>query len=149
MGKRARALILAGDAHAAAGTFASAGKTESGADLDHAFERHHRCSDGPAARTVLPRKLAIVATAQTLARPKQRHGLEQIGLARAIVADQHHGTLIEANARALIIAKVGELQLLDIEPGAGIAGGLAHRLVNGPLAMSAQGRPHTRIGMST
>src|SRR6185369_17064382 len=111
--------------------------------------RHHRCGDGPTARTILPRKLAIVATAQALARPEQRYGLEQIGLARAIVADQHHGTLIEADARALIVAEVGELQLLDIELGTGVAGGLAHRLVNGPLAMSAQGRPHTRIGMST
>ena len=81
-------------------TFACAGKTEAGADLDHAFERHHRCRDGPAARTVLPRKLAIVATAQALARPEQRHGLEQIGLARAIVADQHHGTLIEVETPA-------------------------------------------------
>ena len=86
--------------------------------------------------------------AQALARAKQRHRLEQVGLARAVLADEHHRTLVETHARAAIVAEIGELQLLDIEPRHW-AKGLAHGLVNGPFAMSAQSRSHTRIGMST
>ena len=89
------------------------------------------------------------------AKVTSRLGEVEIGTGFALGAgDEAAGRTVriagkEQSAGALVIAEIGELQLLDIEPGTGVAGGLAHRLVNGPLAMSAQGRPHTRIGMST
>ena len=148
MGESASALILAGDAHVPACGFACAGKPEAGADLDHAFERHHRGGHRPAAGAVLAGEFLIGTPAQALTCTEQRHCLEQIGLARAVVADEHHGALIEARRRPLVIAEIGQPQLLDKEPRLG-ASGFAHRLTCSPLAISAQGRPHTRIGMST
>ena len=117
---------------------------DAGADLDLVLARHHLCRDGEAAGAVLAAKLGIGAGAQAVARAEQRDRLEQIGLARAVVADQHHGPRVELELGARIVAEIGELQRADEE--ARLRGLARDRLGHAvSLAMS----PHTRIGMST
>ena len=147
------ALLLAGDAHDAGRRFRLGLQPEPGADLDLAFDRHNPRSDRPAARPALSRKLAVGASAQAVRRAEQRHRLHEIGLAGAIVADQHHRPRVEGERRSFIVAEVGELQLLDIEAGVvrnPAAEGIVHSgSRGGSLFVLTRGRPHTRIGIST
>ena len=64
---------------------------EAGADLDLVLARHHPGRDGEAAGAVFAAKLVIGASAQAMARAEQRDRFEQIGLARAVVADSTTG----------------------------------------------------------
>ncbi len=88
---------------------------KSGADLDLVLARHDLRRDGEAAGPLFAAKLAIGAAAQALTGTEQRHRLEQIGLARAIVADQHHGPRVELELGSRVVAEIGELQRADEE----------------------------------
>ena len=143
-GESARALLFAGDAHGPAGRLLARAGGKAGADLDLVLARHHSCRDGEAAGAVFAAKLAIGASAQAVPRTEQRNGLDQIGLARAIVADEHHGPRIQRELGPRIIAEIGELQGANKQPGLG--GVACDRL---DLALSLATSLHTRIGMST
>ena len=60
------------------------------------------------ARPVAPRHFAQWRPAQTASRCQQRHRLQDIGLARAIVARQQDESRPRLNQRGRIIAKIGE-----------------------------------------
>src|SRR4029079_17906011 len=95
------------------------------------------------------RELAIVASPQALAGTQQGHRLKQVGLAGAVVTDQHNASCIELEGGAFVIAEIGELQLFNKKLLGGTAGELVHRAWNLPLALVPRSRRHIRRALST
>jgi len=58
----------------------------------------------------------IRSPAQAVTGSKQRHGLEQVRFARAVIADQHDGTRVELELGLGVVAEVSKLQLADEQP---------------------------------
>jgi hypothetical protein len=77
---------------------------------------------------------------------EQRHRLEEVRLAGAVVADQQHRAVVELQMRARIIAEVGQLEIGYVKALGPLAWRGA-RLVS-PLRRSEEGC-HTRIGIRT
>ena len=77
------------------------------------------------------RQLGIGRAPQALAGGQQRHGFEQVGLARAVGAGEHDGRGADAQRQAGVVAEVGELQPLDPDAldarGSGSALGIDRR----------------------
>src|SRR5581483_5601015 len=113
VGECAWARVLAGDADRPPGTLLVRSWEKPRADLDLALRRDYLRRDGKAARAVFAAKLVIGTPAQAVTGAEQGNRLEQVGLARAVVADQHHGLRPERKPRAGIVAEIGELELLD------------------------------------
>ena len=143
-GKRARAPLLAGDAHGAARRLLALARGEPGADLDLVPARHDAGRDREAAGAVFAAKLVIVAPAQAMARAEQRDRFEQIGLARAVLAHEHDRPGVELELGPRIVAEIGELQAADEEQG---LGRVARDRLNCALSLALS--LHTRIGIST
>ena len=144
LGESAGARVLAGDAHRASLALLDAAGGNAGADLHLVLARHDLGGDGEAAGAVLAAELGIGAGAQASAGAEQRDRFEQIGLARAVIADQHHRPGVELELGPRIIAEIGELERADVK--ARLRGLARDRLAH---AVSLRTRPHTRIGMST
>ena len=144
LGESAGAGVLAGDAHRPSLALLDAAGGNAGADLHLVLARHDLGGDGEASGAVLAAELGIGAGAQAGAGAEQRHRFEQIGLARAVIADQHHRPRVELELGPRIIAEIGEPERADVE--ARLRGLARDRLAH---AVSLRSRPHTRIGMST
>ena len=95
----------------------------------------------PAAIASAARKIGIGGAPHALARRQQRHGLEQIGLARAVGTDQHLrlGPGLERGMR--VVAEIGKREPLDPK----------HELYCAFCSGAPGGQRHgyTRIGIST
>src|SRR5262249_54786106 len=117
---------------------------EAGTDLNFVSARHDPCRNGEATVAFCPAKFDIRASTQSMARAKQRHGLKQIGLARAVVAHEHHWARVKRKFGARIVPEIGELETADKQER-------PRRIARDRLnfALSLVMRPHTRIGMST
>src|SRR5262245_32661099 len=143
-GKRARALLFAGDAHPAACRLLARARGKAGADLDLVTARYDPGGDGEAARAVFAAKLVIGAPAQAMSRAEQRDRFEQIGLAGAVLAHEHDRPRVELKLGPRIVAEVGEFQAANEEQG---LGRVARDRLNCPLSLAVS--LHTRIGIST
>ena len=160
VGQRAGArLRLPVDAHdaarAAAWVAARIRVGEAGADIEGPERRVEAGCDRPAGGAHAG-KLGVGRAAQPLAGREQRDGFQQVGLAGAVGAGEHHGPGTDAQRQARIVAEVGELQALDPD-ALGAAGGNGLAGIDGSvgsaggchLARDASVPHQTRIGMRT
>src|SRR6185312_15407749 len=144
LGESAGARVLAGDAHGPSLGFLDAAGGEAGADLHLVLARHDPGGDSEAAGAVLATELGIGARAQAGPGAEQRDRFEQIGLARAVIADQHHRPGVELELGPRIVAEISELERADVKTH--LRGLARDRLAH---AVSLRTSLHTRIGMST
>ena len=85
------------------------GRERAGADVRLAEPGRDR----PAAAPALPRHFRQRRAAQPAPRRQHRHGFEQVGLARAILAEQQHEARPRLDRRRGVGAKIGEGQAAD------------------------------------
>jgi hypothetical protein len=101
-------------------------RVEPRADLDLSRRRAKLGVNRPAGGPARPGELACRGAAQAAAWREQRDGLDQVGLAGPVRADEHDGAAVELKVELGVVAEIGEA-----EP-------------------AKRGRArHTRIGMST
>ena len=80
------------------------------------------------------------------ARPQQRYGLKQIGLARPVLADENDRARVEVKTCGRVVAKVRELQRADRK---GRRAGLGRLCLADLCVVFVCARGHTRIGFCT
>ena len=126
------------------------GRLQSGADREPAVRRIDRGGDRPgrgvrllAARA--PADFIETGPAQPATRRQEGQRLQEIGLARAVGADQHDGLGAAIEAELAIVAEIGQAKLAHGKDGRRSAGCGVGR--EGKSA--DRRRRHTRIGMST
>ncbi len=83
---------------------------ESGADVVGAACGLDGDGDGPGFRPAAAGDVSERGAAQSTARREERHGLEQIGLARPVRSGEHNRPLVERKDQAHIVAEIGELE---------------------------------------
>ena len=113
LAERACAAVLAGDAYGPARAFLARAGAIARADIELAMARANGGGDGKAARAVFTRKFAHRGGRASRGPARERYRLEQIGLARAVLADENDRARVEVETRGRIVAKVGELQRAD------------------------------------
>ena len=140
--------------HAARHAAFAPGGLETGADGEPALRRVECGGDRPAGgRLVFAKSFSGLAaadfveagTAQAAAGREKGQRLQQIGLARAIAAHQHHGADAAIESKLTVVAEVGQPDLAHGEKRRRCAAYGVGRIGEGTCCR----RCHTRIGMRT
>ena len=120
------------DAHDAGAALAlRRGRGQPGADVDGARGRMHVRGDGPSPVPGGARQLRVGGAAQAVPGRQQRDGLEQVGLARTVGADQHLRLRPGLEHEMGVVAEVRKRQPLDPmrRVRAGVGGRVLGRVV--------------------